>query len=122
VSKTTPIPQLYVNITRNLNYLCGVMNLKTFGRSRESYSRPYLIDEDMFKKWKELGGGSNDMNGGFNTGANYVEVGFIDDQLSTDVFNRLSDLFPLVFLSEKRKNLNSGNMFYFAVFDIKDFV
>lgn len=112
---------LYCSITRNYNNMCGVVCLKNFSIKRCQYASPSLVEKDMFKKHRQERGADIRANLN-NTGAQYFEAGFINDELSTEMFDQLTNLFPLVFLSEKRKNINSGNEFYFAVFDIKDFV
>ena len=51
-------------------------------------------------------------------GAGYVMAGFIyKDKLCDEAFEILNKRFKLVFKSRVRKNKNSGNKFYFAVFD-----
>lgn len=57
---------------------------------------------------------------GTKGGTGYLCAGFIKDDLICDeVFTQLSKKYKVVFVSECRKNVNSGNMFYFAVFDCK---
>jgi len=51
-------------------------------------------------------------------GIGLVCAGFIDgDEKSDKVFKEMEKRGPLLFKSPVRKNINSGNMFYFAVFD-----
>lgn len=111
--------KLYVYIDRNYYGMCGTMVLKNFHESDIATSPNYrLVEKDMFKKWKTYTGS--------NTGADYFEAGFVEDpkqpdltKLSTKMFDELSTLFPVVFISEKRLNVNSGNKYYSAIFDIK---
>lgn len=51
-------------------------------------------------------------------GANWLTAGFILGNETSDIaFKELSDKYKLVFKTSVRKNKNSGNRFYFCVFD-----
>jgi hypothetical protein len=51
-------------------------------------------------------------------GAGWMCAGFIEnDSLSDEMFKQLSDKYNLVYRTPTRINVNSGNPFYFAVFD-----
>ncbi len=54
-------------------------------------------------------------------GAGLVCAGFIaDDEDSDKMFDKLSNIYDVLFVSPKRLNRNSKNQFYFAVFSVKD--
>lgn len=110
---------LYVNIDRNYSGMCGTMVIKNFKESDQTLgAHMRVVEKDMFEKWVKYTGS--------NLGADYFECGFVEDAKSPDLtalctkmFDKLSELFPVVFISEKRMNKNSDNMYYFAIFDIK---
>ena len=53
-------------------------------------------------------------------GAGWLCAGFIkDDKICDKAFGELADKYKVVFITPPRKNVNSGNDFYFAVFDTK---
>lgn len=66
----------------------------------------------------EFGHGIEVSNIRIGGGTGLVCAGFIDgDEKSDKVFKEMEKRGPLLFKSPVRKNLNSQNMFYFAVFD-----
>jgi hypothetical protein len=53
-------------------------------------------------------------------GAGYLVVHFIvKDEKCDEAYKILKKRFPIVFESEKRENVNSGNKVYFCVYDTK---
>lgn len=61
---------------------------------------------------------SEEITKGTKGGCGYLTAGFIhNDKLCDDAFAQLSEKYKVVFVSDLRKNVNSGNHFYFAVFD-----
>jgi len=58
---------------------------------------------------------------GTKGGCGYLCAGFIEGyELCDDAFAQLSEKYNVVYISDVRKNVNSGNDFYFAVFDCAD--
>lgn len=98
---------IYVDITRNTNQMCGVVILKNFRYTKGEYYSKVPLTPEIFKDFS------------LNKGCDYLEVGFLTDKISTEVFDFLTEHFPIVFLSEKRLNKNTNHQFYFAIFDIK---
>ena len=50
-------------------------------------------------------------------GAGWLVVGYIDTDICKEAYEILKKRFPIVFESPKRKNVNSGNEFFFVIYD-----
>lgn len=53
-------------------------------------------------------------------GAGWVCAGFIDDELCKDAYDELNRKYTLVYQTPTRINENSGNDFFFAIWDTHD--
>lgn len=52
-------------------------------------------------------------------GAGWLAVGFIDDRNSKEAYEELCEAHKLVYQTPVRRNTNSGNDFFFAIFDTR---
>jgi hypothetical protein len=87
---------------------CGVSVLYEFTQEYSYYNKkPATIDVD---KWEPQESGSGMFCASFVVG----------HPLSDELFTALSKKYELMWKSEPRINRNSGNMFYFAMFDAGD--
>lgn len=89
------------DICRNYAGACGVLAVKNFG-----YLGGIEITRENLNSRQSVG---------------IIEAGFIKDDINSDeMFKILSEIATPVYISPVRKNPNSGRMFYFAVFDMRD--
>lgn len=66
-------------------------------------------------------GYNSEITKGTQGGCGWLTAGFVVDcPVSEEAFDLLANKYNVVFVSEERKNKNSGNMFYFAVFDCSE--
>lgn len=94
---------------------CGIGSVKLF-RDVESDKVPLYVehhsyspvDDSRYTKFYHRGG-----TGLFGTG-------FVDTNTCKKVYEALNKRFKMVLITPVRKNLNSGNMFFYAMWDDKE--
>lgn len=100
---------LYWSITNQVG-ACGVANLYSFEtvnlNTVPEPSCKYYLEEFTKEKLHTLSGGCG-----------FLSVGFIDTPLCAKMYKDLKEKFPILYQSPIRFNNNSGNNFFFAVFD-----
>jgi len=86
---------------------CGVGIIYDFQNQGPDYRRDPWDDSQPI----------NTING--NGGAGWELIGFINTKLCKKAYNRFKQRFPIVYQSEVRTNINSGNEFFFIMCDRK---
>jgi hypothetical protein len=75
-----------------------------------------LYDFCSYARWSNLAADDVVPPGG----AGYVVVGYIKNEICDTVYETLKKRWKIVFESEERVNRNSGNLFYFCVYDVTE--
>lgn len=88
--------------TTNLPGTCGVA--VNYGFQNGAGSRENSIG--MQRYWRERGTG-------------FVIAGFINNSNCRKQYEKLADKYPIVYQSPVRRNRNSGNDFFFIIFDAR---
>lgn len=102
--------------------MCGVNILQNFRSIDVPEERFYVLQHKDYSL-KNIAKDILQWNKG---GCGWLQVAYITgEKVSKEqqkkqerVYNTLAKRFPVVFESEKRKNLNSGNMFWFVIYDM----
>lgn len=89
---------------------CGIGNmydfkridLSTFQRSDAGHYERYYTKENTSKH---------------AGGCGFLSVAFIDDDMCRDMYRQLKEWYPILYQSPIRFNVNSGNNFFFCIFD-----
>lgn len=100
---------MYASISRNLAGACGTFTLCHFSETEgnPNYHPGWReVTKESLEKYSSIG---------------VFYAGFLpEDPLSEKMFAHLSSIAAPVYVSPVRRNPNSGNMFYFAVFELSD--
>lgn len=90
-------------------YGCGVHCVGAFTATEPAWWRATSLDRVRLSNM--------DLDEPMGTG--YAIAAFINDEVCQEAYQVIKDTFPIVFQSEVRVNENTGNKFFFIVYDTR---
>lgn len=91
---------------------CGIGNLHSF--KRYDLSKMVALEAKNYKEYySDQSKKIHEMSGG----CGFMSAAFIDTPECKEMYKLLKDKFPILYTSEIRFNTNSGNNFFFCIYD-----